>query len=1032
MQLKEGVYESLINKETDTLINKVSEEGGLCKKSAIDKAESSYMLSQYFSSKLQGLLNNDDLTIEERISIVNKGLKEMGMPEETLIVDESELLTEVLSKTSKAKQEISKKETLRPETGFRTSFLFTGGQSALSMDSEIQKDINTADEICLIVSFLKLSGINIFLKELRDFCNAPGHKLRIITTTYCGITEEKALLQISRLPNTEIRISYDTKNERLHAKSYIFLRNSGMHTAYIGSSNLSKSALTDGLEWNIRVTSVENLHIINTARATFERYWNSPNFEDFSIGGIDKFREEKRKEKEDFSTTSSSSFTFTRYSILPHQNKILSKLRVEREEKGNYRNLVVAATGTGKTVISAFDYQIFCQNNDRHRLLFVAHREEILRQAMLTYRSVLQDANFGSMLTGNIDPKGKLDYLFVSVATLKSRIEKFKTLGEDYYDYIVVDEAHHGAANSYTELFEYFKPKILLGLTATPERMDGKSLLPYFNGHISAEIRLPEALLAGLLSPFKYYCISDNVDLSDESLWINGHYDKDKLSLLLSDDERAGLVVEKLREYIADENKVRALCFCTDKSHAAYMADYLCKAGLKAQLLTSDTNETNRKLYAKQLQRGDINYLCVVDVFNEGVDLPAVDTVLFLRPTESLTIFLQQLGRGLRLSPGKEHLTVLDFVGQANNKYNFTERFRSLSVNPRQNIKKEVENGFSTLPAGCTITMEEKAQQYILENIKNAIYSFDKLVKELRKYTVNVSLSEFLNSNGQDVRLIYNNNHCWTELKMKAGKCGIISGQEFENIKKGMHNFVHVNSLRYLHFLREFCNGSERYKATTGVDHKYSLMLYYSIFQKKITDTGYTDTIAALDAFKRYNLLVLELLELVDYLIDTVTIKTVDYSHVCSGLDLYGCYTREEVFMLFGKQTPTKKMQGSAAGVIKVADDTEVFFVTLNKSDKDFSPSTQYKDYLINKYQFHWQSQNDDSHSGKGYRFVDQEENGKKFILFVRENKKDGYKNTCPFHCFGLVDYVSSEGDYPMNIVWQLRDEAMPQYVKAI
>ena len=549
------------------------------------------------------------------------------------------------------------------------SNLFTGGNSALSLGEEVRREIASADEIYFIVSFLKLSGVRLLFDDLKKFCQREGTRLRIITTTYCGATETKAVQQLAELPHTEIHISYQTDIERLHAKAYIFVRNSGMHTAYIGSSNLSKSAQTDGLEWNMRVTSVENPHIIKTALATFSLYWNSPNFEDFRLGGIEKFQQELHRNT---FKGKSDTFVYQRYSLLPHQKQILDKLKVEREECGNFRNLVVAATGTGKTVISAFDYQAFCQKQKgaglTSRILFTAHREEILRQSLHTYRSVLQDANFGTLWVGNEAPQTEADYahLFVSISMFNSRFEAlFSQLPADYYDYIVIDEAHHSQADSYRKLFSHFHPQLLIGLTATPERMDGKDLRPDFGGRISAEIRLPQALQAGLLTPFQYLCVTDDTDLSDDSLWNGQRYVIDRLADKLCVPERAQRVVDALHRYLADEYTCRALCFCVNKKHADFMASQLQKYGFSAQSLTSDTPQPQRKQLATDLRNGLVHYLCVVDIFNEGVDIPEVDTVLFLRPTDSLTIFLQQLGRGLRLSPGKTELTVLDFVAQA-------------------------------------------------------------------------------------------------------------------------------------------------------------------------------------------------------------------------------------------------------------------------------------------------------------------------------------------------------------------------------
>ena len=666
MKLIEGTYENLITDGLKQEMLNASVEGLVCKEDVLDSAESPHMMVDHLSRIIRNRLSDENLTAEERASFVNRLIDFLGEDKEEKLVDEKRMLAAVISQQEEARLKATKRNLARPLTGFRTSNLFTGGQSRVSLSSEIERDIESADSISLIVSFLKLSGVNLIYDHLKRFCSHPGHKLRIITTTYCGVTDAKAVERLASLPNTEIRISYQTEIERLHAKSYIFERNSGFSTAYIGSSNLSKSAQTDGLEWNIRVTNVENPHIIDAALATFDIYWNSHNFEDFRVGGIDKLYRELEKTR----TPKIATEVLAKYTILPHQKQILDKLNAMREG-GTNRNLIVAATGTGKTVISAFDYQAFKERTDgTHRLLFIAHRQEILKQSQRTYRSVLQDANFGDIWVGDLRPTNGIDHLFVSVQTFNSKYESiFSKLPKDYYDYIVIDEAHHLKADSYQTVLNHFSPQLLIGLTATPERMDGKSLLPDFCNQISAEIRLPKALDEGLLTPFQYLCISDSTDLTDEDLMDGNHYVATKLTDRLCNGERVGLIVDRLRYYLPDENKCRALGFCATKEHAQYMAEEFRKVGLKAACLTSDKNNEERMKMNRQLAKGEINYLFVVDIFNEGVDIPAVDTLLFLRPTESLTIFLQQLGRGLRLYPDKQQLTVFDFVAQLNQKY---------------------------------------------------------------------------------------------------------------------------------------------------------------------------------------------------------------------------------------------------------------------------------------------------------------------------------------------------------------------------
>ena len=1030
MKLVEGIYENLITDGLKQDIDAASSDGLVCKEEYIDDTDSTNMLADHLSKIIRNRLSDENLTAEERTEFVNRLIDDLGEDKEEKVVDDKQMLAAVVSIQEEARLKATNSTLVRPLTGFRVSNLFTGGQSHVSLSSEIERDIESADSICMIVSFLKLSGVNLIYDHLKRFCSNPQHRLRIITTTYCGVTDAKAVERLASLPNTEIRISYNTQIERLHAKSYIFERNSGFSTAYIGSSNLSKSAQTDGLEWNIRVTNVENPHIINAALATFDIYWNSHNFEDFREGGIEKLYKELQKVREPKLATD----VLVKYTILPHQKQILDKLAVIREG-GVRRNLIVAATGTGKTVISAFDYKVFTEQTEgTHRLLFVAHREEILKQSRRTYRSVLLDANFGDIWVGDSRPQNGIDHLFISVQTFNSKYERiFSGLPADYYDYIVIDEAHHLVADSYRKIISKFTPKLLVGLTATPERMDGVSLLPDFDNQISAEIRLPKALDEGLLTPFQYLCISDETDLTDEELMQGDRYVATKLTEKLCNSQRVGLIVNRLQYYLADEHKCRALGFCATKKHAQFMAEEFRRVGLKAAYLTSD-NDAERLSLNKQLAKGEINYLFVVDIFNEGVDIPAVDTVLFLRPTESLTIFLQQLGRGLRLYPGKQQLTVFDFVAQLNQKYDFASRFRSLLTRTDKSVVDQVKNGFTLLPHGCTIHMEEKAQEYVLQNIKAAIYNKARLVKELRTYTHTPTLAEFIENNGQDVRLIYKGGSCWSSLKREAGMCDYPEDDNTKLFVKGIGNLVHVNTVSYLNFIRKVMLAKGNVKCNDEREEPFAVMLYYTLFIDKISKVGVKSISEALRRLADYPMFISEILELTDYQLAHLETKTFSVGEgmpMC--LEQYGCYTREEVFAIFKRQTANKKMQGSVAGVFNIEElNTELFFVTLNKSDKDFSAETMYNDYVVSENEFRWESQNTDSHQGKGKRFVEQKKNGKKFLLFVRENKKDGYGNTCPFICFGLVDYIRSKDDKPMKINWQTHHPILPQFISAV
>src|SRR5690606_38015431 len=405
------------------------------------------------------------------------------------------------------------------------------------------------------------------------------------------------------------------------------------------------------------------------------------------------------------------------------------------------------------------------------RLLFIAHRIEILRQARHTFRNVLLEGhNFGELLGDGYEP-AENKHIFATIQTLANRI-KDDRFPADYYDYVILDEVHHAAADSYQQVIRFLNPDILLGLTATPERADGKSILGDFNQRVAAEIRLPDALNNKLLSPFQYFVVSDSVDLETVK-WGRGKYDVDELTKLYTgSDLRVRDIIRNLDRYCKDIHEVLALGFCVSKEHANFMARKFELAGLRAAVLTSD-NAQDRTTLLSRFRKRDFNYLFVVDMFNEGVDIPEIDTVLFLRPTESLTIFLQQLGRGLRLHESKDVLTVLDFVGNAHPDYDFESKFRALIGKTNNTVLKEIENDFNHLPLGCSIVLEKKAKEVILNNIRRAT-SFGKrdLVRRLQNYinqtSSPLSLSNFLRINNIPYQRLYLRG-TWSALCADAG-----------------------------------------------------------------------------------------------------------------------------------------------------------------------------------------------------------------------------------------------------------------------
>ena len=452
--LQPGLYEQIINQQIECELSGIP----AARQSVmpIDKAEASKILAQYLSDVVQKGLDNvldqgGDLSgqidlANQIVTLIQEKTKEADFA--ALSVDQraEQLLALLRENDPRLLLGKTADNIERPETSVAQSSLFTGAVHEPQMFSELKKEINSADQIDMLVSFIKWSGLRLLMNELAAFTQGGG-QLRIITTSYMGATDIKAIEELSKLPNTEIKVSYDTKRTRLHAKTYIFYRDTGFSTAYVGSSNLSNAAMSSGLEWNVKVTAKDLPSTMQKITATFDCYWNSTEFEFYKEDERERLFRALRAERF-MGEGSTRSFVFDIHPY-PYQQEILDQLRAEREVRGYHRNLVVAATGTGKTVISAFDYRGFCKANPgrANRLLFVAHREEILQQSRDTFQGILKDPNFGELFVGGYKP-ASLDHLFISVQTMNSQA-LYDSLPADYYDYIIVDEFHHAAAPTY-------------------------------------------------------------------------------------------------------------------------------------------------------------------------------------------------------------------------------------------------------------------------------------------------------------------------------------------------------------------------------------------------------------------------------------------------------------------------------------------------------------------------------------------------------------------------------------------------------
>lgn len=1033
-----GIYEQLITQLVESRLNRDKFYVG---ERLLEPAEASVWLSRFLSGVFEfavGSISAGDNQLQEQINLANQlllWLKEQfnddDFFEENLLDSQGKILTALYELENPVAADIKKYvESVFPLTGLTQSELFCGSNAGLSLETELKREILSSDKIYWLVSFIKWTGIRIFRKELEEFTRS-GRQLKVITTSYMGATDAKAVEFLAALPNTEVKLSYNTLRERLHAKSYLFLRNTGFHTGYIGSSNLSHSALTSGLEWNLKITSQEIPHIIDKSLSTFETYWASNDFEQFD-GEVESREKLNTALQEARGSHCDTSTYFFDLKPFPHQQEILEQLRVERDLHKRFRNLVVAATGTGKTLISAFDFARFLRDKPDATFLFVAHRQEILKQAQASFRAVLRDSNFGELWVGGEKP-AHYRQLFASIQTLNNQLEDL-SLSADYYDYIVIDEVHHIAAASYRAVLEHFSPKILLGLTATPERHDGSDILADFGGVIAAEIRLPEAINRRHLSPFQYFAIDDDTDLRSIP-WSRGRYDVSQLTNLYTHNHtRVTKIVQSLQEIVTDIGGIKALAFCVSREHADFMCKQFLLKGIKSDVLTSD-NSSERQQKQQALRSGQINVLFVVDIFNEGVDIPEVDTLLFLRPTESLTIFLQQLGRGLRLFDDKECCTVLDFVGNSRSEYDFAEKFRALVGQTSRAISHEIEQGFPHAPLGCRIELTKRTQEMVLSNIRQATVNLNRLIGLIRKFSTDSSLPltlpNFLKIH-PNLKLedIYKRGS-WTHLVAKAfpeqetTSAGVELIQVYERAIK--NRLLSCDGFAYLQFLQKMA--ANDFVLTEHMNQRMAVMCHYDFWQKPGEQLGFASLTESLKALDQPELKT-ELLYVLALLINRIRNEQFDMVGLPSNpLKVHARYTREQILAGFGVTTFAYQ-KPAREGVLMIQEQNiELLFVTLNKNEKQFSPTTMYHDYAINEQLFHWQSQNSARpDQGKGLSYIQHNQIKKRLFLFVREQSNDEYVATMGFVNFGEVEYVSHQGSQPMSITWQLKTP-MPHFM---
>jgi superfamily II DNA or RNA helicase len=793
--LTPGLHEALVTRRLRSRIDRARLEGWLVDWATIDDASMALILARHIHDRVHDRIVAIPLSTPDRrgtqVQLVNRLLSaleaESATPDDGAMVDaDARLMLEVGEPSSKDRVW---KPTQRPGVPLRESVLLVNGHKDLQIGTQVALEIQSANRVDLLCAFVRFAGLRLIRAELAEFL-LRGGQMRVIASVYTGSTEKRALDELVGL-GAKVKVSYETAQTRLHAKAWLFERNSGFDTAYVGSSNLTHSALLDGLEWNVRATSVDNFGIIQRIAATFEQYWNEPEFESYDPR-VDGDRLQAALDAENSPGAAPTPYRLSIHvEPKPFQIEMLEALDAERQ-RGHFRNLVVAPTGTGKTWVSAFDYQRL-RKAGFERLLFVAHRNEILQQSHEVFRLVLDDQAFGERFIAGERPV-HWDHVFASIQSLSRAIDQ---LDPTQFDVVIIDEFHHAEADTYRRLLNHLKPKVLLGLTATPERADGKEILHWFDERIASEMRLWEALDQGLLSPFHYLGIGDGTDLSGVGFQRGRYVTSELEGILTGDDVRARRILDAVDEWVLDPSKMRALGFCVGIHHAHFMADRFNAAGLPSVALDGNTDAETRLQAVWQLRRGELRAIFTVDIFNEGVDIPEVDTILLLRPTESATVFLQQLGRGLRWAEGKSVLTVLDFIGQAHAEYRFDIRYRAMIGGTRRQVERALEKGFPLMPPGCAIRLDEIAQEIVLENLRSSIKNTRRgLVDDLRGLPGSTTLSEFLEVSSYDLQDVYSSpasGTTFTSAKRAAGHRRREADPGESEYAKALGKMLHIN-----------------------------------------------------------------------------------------------------------------------------------------------------------------------------------------------------------------------------------------------
>jgi superfamily II DNA or RNA helicase len=905
---------------------------------------------------------------------------------------------------------------------------------------ELVKSMNECERFYFSVAFINFSGLQLLLDPLKE-AEAKGIKGKIITSTYLNFTDAKALEKIKEFSNVDLKVFVTDREIGFHTKAYIF-EYKDRYKVIIGSSNITQSALKSNIEWNVEIITKEKGRFIQDVLKEYDYLWNMS--EDADQDFITRY-EEFLKSFKNTKKTHQLIYENKQYIVANRMQKRAMENLERLRSFGESKALVIAATGTGKTFMSAFDVK----NYKPKKLLFVVHREEILKKAKETFELLLpnEGLTFG-LLTGNHKQK-KVDYVFATIQTISKCFLEFE---RDEFDYLIIDEAHHATSPTYQTILDYFEPKFTLGMTATPERSDGYNVFDLFDNNVALEVRLHEALEDDLVIPFHYFGITDieGIDLSDVNI-----DDITEITKRLKVNERVDFIIEKMDFYGHDGEKRKGLGFCASIEHAQYMASEFNKRGYQSVCLYGADSPETRERFINRLEsdQDELEFIFTVDIFNEGVDIPSINTVLMLRPTNSPIVFIQQLGRGLRKYANKTFLTVLDFIGNHNKTFLIALALNGSRYYDKESLKVAIATGFANIP-GCThIQMDKISQERILAQIDNENFNSMKYLKEeyfefkkLNQGRIPYLLLDYLKYDGApDPVKFIDREKSYLQFVAKIEKDDFLKGclnhEGFEGALKELSSKLPIKRIHEFVILRYLIENEE---INLDIAKRQILKMVDSVDDDSVLhafeclNQNYYDSVQLKNKPK---LVQYSNGRLVKKQVFKEILENKDYQRFIEDIITYGIFRYEKEFKAEYYGVPHfklyeqyqmvdtallsnyRKIHSSYRGSGLLTSGNDYFlFIDLHK-EEDIKESIKYQDKFINERYFQWQTPNSTSqNTERGQNII---YNKRRFInlhLFVRKYREIDGKNE-PFIYIGKGDTVKFKGEKPITVLLKLENE---------